>query len=291
MKIFTKALPVLILTLVILCVQHVSGQSIIDPNDTVYTYNSGATKGSRTNPNQPPASTIGKWIKTTRMSWNTSQWKCYIYNGMPFRVIFPKNYTTANDGVRYPVLVFWHGAGEAGAITDNEISMAHGGQTVFQANINSGNWPGFVIIPQNQNGAWDPSQITYMKQVLDYMITNNKVDPFHILSNGLSAGGAACWVSLQMYPQAFCATPIFSSNNQGNASSTNVAKTKFLPIWDFQGGLDKWPDPNDAGIVNQIMINVGAQYKYTLYSDLGHGTWDRGWAEPDFWPFCKHHSK
>ena len=287
MKIFTKALPVLILTLVILCVQHVSGQSIIDPNDTVYTYNSGATKGSRTNPNQPPASTIGKWIKTTRMSWNTSQWKCYIYNGMPFRVIFPKNYTTANDGVRYPVLVFWHGAGEAGAITDNEISMAHGGQTVFQANINSGNWPGFVIIPQNQNGAWDPSQITYMKQVLDYMITNNKVDPFHILSNGLSAGGAACWVSLQMYPQAFCATPIFSSNNQGNASSTNVAKTKFLPIWDFQGGLDKWPDPNDAGIVNQIMINVGAQYKYTLYSDLGHGTWDRGWAEPDFWPFCK----
>src|SRR6185503_16504841 len=24
----------------------------------------------------------------------------------------------------------------------------------------------------------------------------------------------------------------------------------------------------------------------TIYPDLGHGTWDRGWAEKDFWPFC-----
>jgi hypothetical protein len=34
------------------------------------------------------------------------------------------------------------------------------------------------------------------------------------------------------------------------------------------------------------MIAAGAQYKYTLYPTLGHGTWNTGWAESDFWPFC-----
>ena len=107
MKIFTKAFPVLILTLATLCVQHVIGQSVLDPNDTVYTYSSSATKGSKNNPNQPAANTIAKWVRTVRMSWNTNQWKCYIYNQMPFRLIFPKSYNpTANDGKKYPVLVF-----------------------------------------------------------------------------------------------------------------------------------------------------------------------------------------
>ncbi|HEY4207061.1 MAG TPA: fibronectin type III domain-containing protein, partial [Puia sp.] len=286
MKIFSKAFSALILAIAMIAAQQVNAQSILDPNDVVYTYSSTAAQGSATNPTQPAPNTIGKWVKTTRMGWSTTQWKCYIYNGMPFRLIFPKDYTSAADGKKYPLLVFWHGAGEAGAVTDNENSLAHGGQTVFQANINNGVWDGFILVPQNQNGAWDPSQIFYLKQVTDYMIANNKLDPFHIISNGLSAGGSACWESLQLYPQVFSGTPIFSSNNQANATPTNMGKTKFTPIWDFQGGLDTWPDPNDANIVNNAMIAAGAQYKYTLYPDLGHGTWDRGWAEPDFWPFC-----
>ena len=287
MKILRKAIPYLSLAIGMNFVQQVNAQSILAPGDSVYTYSSTATKGSPNNPNQPAANTIGKWVRTVRMSWNTNQWKCYIYNGMPFRLIFPKSYNpTVNDGKKYPLLVFYHGAGEAGAITDNELSLAHGGQTVFQANVNSGVWDGYILVPQDQNGAWDPSQLTYVKQITDYMITNNKLDPFRIVANGLSAGGSAAWQSLQAYPQVFSGAPIFSSNTQNNISATNLPKTKFLPIWDFQGGLDSWPDPNDAGIVNQGMINAGAQYKYTLYPDLGHGTWDRGWAEPDFWPFC-----
>ncbi|HVU56509.1 MAG TPA: fibronectin type III domain-containing protein [Puia sp.] len=220
------------------------------------------------------------------MSWNTDQWKCYIYNGMAFRLIFPKSYTTAADGKKYPVLVFFHGAGEAGVVTDNEISLAHGGNTAFQPNINNGKWDGFILVPQTTEVYWTDVQVTQVKQILDYMVTNNKADPFHMIANGLSAGGSADWVAIQNYPQVFCGAPIFSANNQGNASPTNIPKTKFLAVWDFQGGLDSWPSPWDAGIVNTLMGLNGANYKYTIYPDLGHGTWDRGWAEPDFWPFC-----
>jgi hypothetical protein len=286
MKIFTKAIPVLVLVLASICVLQVNAQSIINPTDTVYTYNATATKGTSTNPNQPATGTIGKWVKTTRMSWNTSEWKCYIYKGVAFRVHFPKTYVaTATDGKKYPVLIFYHGAGEAGVITDNENSMAHGGSNVFQANINNGVWDGYVIFPQNTNGAWDPAAITYMKEVLDYMTTNNKVDPFHIVVNGLSAGGGGCWVNCFNYPQVISAAVIMSSNNQGNGSATNITKTKFTPLWDIQGGLDTGPSPFDANIVNANEQAAGAQYKYTIYADLGHGTWDRTWTEPDFWPF------
>src|SRR5271168_4020734 len=103
MKIFTQALQALFISLVTLFfVQRVSGQ-ILNPADSVYTYNSAATAGTPTNPNQPAGGVIGKWVRTVRMSWNTNEWKSYIYNGMCFRLHFPKGYNpTANDGKVYP---------------------------------------------------------------------------------------------------------------------------------------------------------------------------------------------
>ena len=76
-----------------------------------------------------------------------------------------------------------------------------------------------------------------------------------------------------------------SSNDQGNASAANLAKSKFTPLWTTQGGLDTWPDPGDAGIVNNAEIAAGANWTYTFYPTLGHDTWDNCWAEPNFWPF------
>jgi large repetitive protein len=287
MKIFTKCIPAgLFILLAILFVQAVKGQSVINPADTVYTYSSSAAAGTRTNPTAPALGTIGKWIRTVRMSWNTSEWKCYYYNGMPFRVHFPLGYNpTANDGKKYPVLIFYHGAGEAGPVTDNEISMAHGGQVPFQSASDAGTWPGYIIIPQNQNGAWDPGAINFMKTIIDYMITNNKVDGFHVVCNGLSAGGAACWDQIVQWPQVTAACLPMSSNQQSNANSTTLALTKFTPLWTTQGGLDTWPDPNDATIVNAAEVAAGADWAYTFYPTLGHDTWDNCWIEPNFWPF------
>src|SRR6186713_2608046 len=134
MKIFTK--PVIVLLLALAGFFSTSGQSIMQPTDTVYTYNSAAVKGSPTNPNQPAtANTIGKWIRTVRMSWNTSNWKCYIYNGVQFRLRFPTPHKPkAGHGKEYPMVVFFHGLGEAGVQTDNEYQLYHGGN-VFENKV------------------------------------------------------------------------------------------------------------------------------------------------------------
>ena len=80
------------------------GQSILNPNDTVVNYD------SKNPPTQPTFGQIGKWVRTPKLSWNTTEYKCYFYKGYAFRLHFPKSYNpTANDGKKYPMLVFFHG--------------------------------------------------------------------------------------------------------------------------------------------------------------------------------------
>ncbi|HVB03091.1 MAG TPA: hypothetical protein VNE41_05180, partial [Chitinophagaceae bacterium] len=41
-------------------------QSVLNPSDPIVIYNKNSP------PTQPPYGKIGKWVKTTRLSWNTT---------------------------------------------------------------------------------------------------------------------------------------------------------------------------------------------------------------------------
>src|SRR5258708_577262 len=140
MKVFTQAVHFIVLVaLSLVLASSVKGQSILDPGDSVITYNSA-------NPPASPAwGTIGKWVRTVRLGWNTTNFKCYVYNGICFRLRFPKSYNpTANDGKKYPMMIFWHGAGEGGPATDNEFQLFHGGP-IFPNSVSSGTLRGYII--------------------------------------------------------------------------------------------------------------------------------------------------
>ena len=87
----------------ILFASTAAGQaSVLDPTDSLYTYDVNA------NYVVPPNGTIGKWVRTKRLGWNTKNWKAYIYNNSPFRLRFPKSYIAGvTDGKKYPMLVFF----------------------------------------------------------------------------------------------------------------------------------------------------------------------------------------
>ena len=254
------------------------GQSVLNPGDSVVTYNSSKP------PAQPPFGQIGKWVRTPRLSWNTNEYKCYIYKGCAFRLHFPKTYNpTANDGKKYPMLVFFHGLGETGNIYDNEYQLYHGGDK-FQAAVNSGTFDGYILVMQSQ-GFWGAGQYQYITELIDYMVANNKLDPFQVSDNGLSAGGQGSWEMLITHPNYISSSLPMSNVSIGykDASTTNVVK--YTPMWLFQGGLDGAPAPSTAQQVRDAMLAAGGNFTYTEYPDLGHGTWDRAWTEPDFWPF------
>ena len=64
-----------------------------------------------------------------------------------------------------------------------------------------------------------------------------------------------------------------------------VDTLKYTPIWNLDGGLDSNPAPYTAQQVANAYLSQGANYVYTDFTTLGHGTWDSTWEEPNFWPF------
>ncbi|HZH96076.1 MAG TPA: hypothetical protein VEY06_09330, partial [Flavisolibacter sp.] len=260
--------------------QGAQAQSVLDPADPVITYNSA------TPPTQPAFGQIGKWVRSVRLGWNTTPYKAYIYKGVAFRLRFPATYNpTAVDGKKYPMLVFFHGLGEAGDIYDNEFQLYHGGQ-FFSNSVSNGTFDGYVLAIQS-GSFFGAGHYQLVKELIDYMVTNNKLDAFQVSDNGLSAGGQGTWEMLINHPTYISAALPMSSNSIGYKEPAVVNIVKYTPIWNFQGGLDGSPAPATAEQVRDAILAAGGNYKHTNYPTLGHGTWNEAWSEPDFFPFIK----
>ena len=138
MRIFSS--PLIALVAFVSCVSlSAQAQSILDPTDPVITYDSTHP------PTQPAWGQIGKWVRTVRMTWNTDDYKCYIYKGLAFRLKFPKTYQPGvSDGKKYPLLVFFHGLGEIDTTTDNEFHLLWGAQ-FFRDAVDNGTFDGYVL--------------------------------------------------------------------------------------------------------------------------------------------------
>ncbi|HEY4154325.1 MAG TPA: PA14 domain-containing protein, partial [Puia sp.] len=252
---------------------------VLNPNDPIVIYNPASK------PVTPPNGTLVKWVKTTRLSWNSTSLKCYYISGIPFRLKFPKSYSTAADGKTYPLYLFFHGIGEKGTIYDNEYSMAHGGD-VHTAAVDNGTFDGFLLYPQSTSasGGWNAAQLSVIYGlIMNHLIPEVKVDPNRVIVNGLSGGGAATWEFVEAYPQLVAADIPMSG-----ASSTDVTKVSSLiynPIWLLTGGLDVSPSPYTAGQVASAAAAAGCDFSWKLYTTLAHNTWDSTWKEPDYFPF------
>jgi chitodextrinase len=240
----------------------------------VVTYNPSAP------PAKPAAGQVGKWVRTVRVGWNTTAFKCYIYNNMAFRLKYPANYDPTKS---YPVLIFFHGKGEFGSVYDNEYQLYLGGQVHGNA-VDGGKFNGFLLYPQSQTEFWSSTVMGNVYNLIDkVMVPQGLVDPFRVYVNGLSAGGGTTWSFLRRFVKLTAAiTPISS------ASSTfldSVHRYKFTPIFHFQGGLDTDPHPNTARALGSRILGVGGNYKYKEFATRGHDAWYPAWAEADYFPF------
>jgi len=259
--------------------QEAKSQSILDPNDPVINYNPSSP------PTEPAAGQIGKWVRTPRnFGWNTDVYKSYIINGYSFRLKFPKTYDpTANDGKKYPMLIFFHGYGEIGPNTDNEYHLLHGAQG-FAGVVESGTFDGYVLFMQS-DAFFHNGHYQSLIAIINYMVQNNKLDPFDIVVHGLSSGGEGTWMMTINYPTYVAASLPMSWAQEQYAQSSVVNTVKSIPIWVFYGGQDINPSPATVEKVRDSMLAAGANFRATLYPDAGHVTWWDAWYEPDLWPF------
>ncbi len=253
--------------------REAQGQSVFDANDPIVVYNPANP------PLEPTWGQVGKWVKTNRVSWNTSQFKSYIYKGMAFRLKYPKNYTPG-DGKKYPLFIFFHGMGEPGPIYDNEYQLYHGAGLHRDA-VNSEKYDGFLLYPQNTEGPFTRTHRTKIAELIErFLVPEAQVDPFRVTVSGLSGGGGTSWYFMREYPLLTAAIVPMSS-----VVASDVNTHLFLPIWLFQGALDLSPAPGAARALARRSASNGGNFTYTEYPNRAHDTWSYAWKEPNYFPF------
>lgn len=279
MKSFLKLLGSF-LVLITSATISVAQTGVLNPNDPVVEYDPS------NRPTQPPAGQIRDWVRTSSRTWNTESYKCYIYQGLVFRLKFPKTYQhNVADGKTYPLYIFFHGLGEAGDIYDNESQLVHGGEHHRNA-VDNGTFDGFLMYPQNEFGFFGASQFDIIKTLIEnYFVPQIKVDINRILIDGLSGGGTATWDFALRHPQLVAGALPISAASTAYQTASNVNILKYLPIWHFQGGRDGNPTPATARSLGTALLAAGASYTYTEYPNRGHSCWNDAWAEADYFPY------
>ncbi|MEX1238678.1 MAG: fibronectin type III domain-containing protein, partial [Cyclobacteriaceae bacterium] len=144
-------------------------------------------------------------------------------------------------------------------------------------------FPGFVLFPQSLNG-WN-SHVTVEEAIklLRLMIKKYNIDENRVYIHGLSNGGVAVYHALKRAPWMFAAAlPMSAVYEAGLISGGMIGEVSKIPLWIFQGGLDEEPTPQRTYSYVRQFRDAGADVRYYLYPNLGHGTWNTAYNEPDF---------
>lgn len=182
---------------------------------------------------------------------------------LDYYLYFPENYTTKPEE-QFPILLFLHGGGESG---DTLGALKKNGPPKL---ITQGKqFPFLILAPQNPHKKkwWNTGAVN---QLLDSIVSNNRVDKKRIYLTGLSRGGGAAWEMAVQYPEKFAALAVVC----GMAPVPYASWIdKNMPIWVFHGEEDKSiPISESENMVNRLKI-MGHDVKFTRYPGVGHDSW------------------
>jgi predicted peptidase len=215
---------------------------------------------------------------------------------LPYRILSPSE---AKPDVKYPLIIFLHGAGERG--DDNSRQTHHGGSQ-FLNKDNRERFPAFVVFPQCPNGRrwvevnWgeaashkqpeQPSEpMSLVMKMIPSLLTSLPVDPSRVYLMGISMGGFGAWDLAARQPGWFAAVvPVC-----GGADSSTAPLLVNTPIWAFHGDEDNVINVNRSRIMVEAIKQAGGAPKYTEYPDVSHNSWFKAFAEPELlaWLFAQ----
>lgn len=268
------------------------------------------------------------------LDWDTSPYKEFTYlkrsgpnkweitEYMNFRMLFPKGYdASTNNGKKYPMIIFLHGAGESGVawtnnydyvngyrdtppepekIDNNDHQLKFGGKEFLaarnRAESDARAFNGFFVFPQVPfNGSWasdyDAPISSYNRQVAELaekLSSQYDIDVDRIYIMGLSNGARGVWDLVNRRPDLFAAGICFSGLGSLHKMPENLAH---FPIWVFQGGRDINPAPSGTYQLIEAIEKEGGDPRLTVYDSLEHNVWERAFTEPGFFSWLLTKSK
>lgn len=191
----------------------------------------------------------------TAMTSDTS-----IPNSLNYLLYTPQDYETSDES--YPLVVWLHGGDQGGA--DIEKVRSSGLPQLIEQGRE---FPFLVFSPQN------PSEellypIEKVKNALDQVTSEYRIDPSRIYLLGYSRGGFGAWAMAQQYPETFAAVvPIAGGGVRHYLNRTNE-QTAF---WAFHGADDEVIPVSDSVILYERLKNLDRDARLSVLEEVGHG--------------------
>ncbi len=214
---------------------------------------------------------------------------------LPYRIHLPEG---SDAAARYPLVLFFHGAGERGK--ENRRQLIHGARPILEFSQGSGD-PAIIVVPQCPveqqwvDTPWgddshtmpaEPSQPMRLAiELLQQCQETLPVDADRIYVTGLSMGGFGTWDIVQRLPRTFAAAvPVCGGGDTDLAPSI-----RHIPVWAFHGDQDTAVKPRRSRDMIAALREHGGAPRYTEYPGVGHDSWTPTYADREVlqWLFAQ----
>lgn len=192
---------------------------------------------------------------------------------LSYYLYYPDDYDK-DSNTEFPILLFLHGGGESGQSL-GETKKSGPPKLI----VDGKKFPFLILIPQNPYPKkwWNTRAV---KQLLDSVVSDNRVDKNRVYLTGLSRGGGAAWEMAVQYPDTFAAMAVVCGMTPlPYASWIN----KKMPMWVFHGAEDKSIPVEESETMVAKLKQMGYDVRFTKYENVGHNAWTRAYATDELY--------
>ena len=210
-----------------------------------------------------------------------------------YKVYVPHRF---DRGRTWPVVLFLHGAGEAG--TDGVQQTQVGLGRVLRSDPDR--FPVVAVFPQAPPGqVWLGDQARVATAALDQAIAEFRGDPERIYLAGLSLGAYGAWILAFETPGRYAAIVSVAGGivppsgrrarlpqlpptlQADDPYAATAARVKDIPAWLFHGADDPTVPVTESRRIVAALRDAGASPRYSEYEGVAHNAWDRAFADPE----------
>ena len=183
---------------------------------------------------------------------------------LPYRLLSPAE---IEEGKKYPLVLFLHGAGERG--DDNERQLIYLPQQMAKPGMRE-QFPCFFLAPQCPKGVWwNGAPLRAVIVALEEIVRTQPVDLDRIYLTGLSMGGYGSWDLGSAHADWFAAvSPIC-----GGGDEKRLHRLIDVPVWAVHGADDSVVRPEESRTLIEALKTLGGSPRYDELPKVGHNSW------------------
>jgi predicted peptidase len=194
-----------------------------------------------------------------------------------YLLFLPEGYAASKK--RWPLMLFLHGAGDAGTNLDRVRIL--GPPKIVESQPD---FPFILVSPQSPERSWN---VDFLNAFLDEVIRKYRADKDRVYLTGASMGGSGTWALAAAHPEKFAAiAPLCGTGDPAHAQE--LAR---LPIWVFHGAKDPVVPLSHATVMVDAIKAAGGDIRLTVYPEGKHDVWTETYNNPELYRWFLEHKR